>query len=799
MNNTTTINIFPGDLPETLEFDKILSKARSYCYGEPGKDCISGFGFQTDIHVIKPELLILNELLTAKNKDYHIALSPYEDFDEELKLLTIKDYVLELEAIAGLRNLLHLSVELHIFLKKESAHFPLVSAKAADLTDFSVLIRSLNKVLDEEGKVKKEATPELSRIRRMQQSKTVELQREFSRIAMEYKNMSLLSDNVESYRNGRRVLSVPSEHKRKIPGIIHDESTTGKTSYIEPQAVISINNDLFDLEMEERKEIYKILKEVCHSLSGYTNEIREWISFITQLDAWQAKFRLGYVMNCNMPEIVDFNRIAFKRVKHPLLLLKHSENQKKIIPFDLELFGNNRILLLSGPNAGGKSIAMKTVGLVQLMFQHGFLIPTDSSTQMGIFTKIFGDIGDSQSIEKDLSTYSSHLKNMKYFTDQADESTLVLLDEFGAGTDPKLGGAIAESVLEHLMKRSVFGIITTHYGNLKAFAFKNKGIVNGAMLFDKETLSPTYELRVGRPGSSYAFEVAFQSGLDSEVIERAKFKSGKVEFSLEELLMQLEQDKIKLERLKDVVEGKERELDNLTKNYQQMHAEFEFKRKKLKMEQKEIQLQHSVLINEGVEKVIKEIQKEKDVEKIKKMADQKRAEQETLNEQIEVLQKDVYQHLVKSIGKKNLEVGDAVRIKEGGAIGEILEIKNGKATVQMGIMKVVTKVETLLPARDPISIRNKKSISYDIAEVTSASKSELDIRGYRREDALSSVEDFMDKALMAKIPVVKILHGKGNGTLKRAVLEKIREYKGLKSVRHPEPEAGGEGVTIVEI
>ncbi len=796
---TENINIFPGDLPETLEFNKILDKAQSYCFGEPGKFKLASFGFQANIELIRSELLYINELVTAQSNELRIPMSQYDAFEEELKLLLIKDYVLELESIVGLRNLLDLTVSLKRFLNKEADDFPLISSKTIDLEDFTELIRGMNKVLDVDGSVKKDATPELSRIRRMQQSKTVELQREFGRIVQEYKNQSLLTDNVESYRNGRRVLSVPAEHKRRIPGIIHDESTTGKTSFIEPQAIISINNDLFDLEMEERKEIYKILKEICNGLSGYTDEIRDWIGFVTQLDAWHAKFKLADLLNCQMPEIVETKQISFRRVRHPLLLLKHSQNQSQIIPFDLELFGNNRILLLSGPNAGGKSIAMKTVGLVQLMFQHGFLIPADSSTKMSVFHQIFGDIGDSQSIEEDLSTYSSHLKNMKNFTEHADENTLVLLDEFGSGTDPKLGGAIAEAVLEHFMKAQIFGVITTHYGNLKAYAFKKKGIVNGAMLFDKNNLSPTYELRVGRPGSSYAFEVAFQSGLDDKIIERAKEKSGKVEFSLEELLMQLEQDKIKLERLKDSVEMREKELDNLIRNYQQMQAEFEFKRKKLKMEQKEIQLQSAVKIGEGVDKVIREIQKEKDLEKVKKLAEQKKAEKEAVVEQIESLQKDVFQHLVSALGKKSLEVGDPVRIKEGGAIGEILEIKGGKVTVQLGLMKVVTKLESLLPAKEPIAIRTNRSVKYDIVASDGDTKSELDIRGYRREDALSSVEDFIDKALISKLSILKILHGKGNGTLKRAVLEKVREYKGLKSVRHPEPDAGGDGVTIIEI
>lgn len=794
-----TVNIYPENLTGILEFDKIIDKAQSFCYGLPGQLRIQNFGFTTDADLLEKELLFIKEINDAFDEDLILPLAPYDAFEQELKFLAIKDYVLELDAVNGLRYLIRLSVDLIKYLNNKKDYFPLIYQRTTGLHDLSPVLIELNKVLDEDGNVKRDATPELSRIRRMIGSKTVELQREFSRIANEYKSQSLLAENVESYRNGRRVLAVPVENKRKVPGIIHDESTTGRTTFIEPQAVISINNDLFDLEIEERKEIYRILKELCAIMSRYIHELKDWVEAITDIDSWNAKYKLARLMNCTMPEISSETCISFVKAKHPVLLLKNIERQETVIPFDLRLLSNNRILLLSGPNAGGKSIVMKTVGLIQLMFQHGFLIPVDPLTKMSVFTAVFGDIGDSQSIENDLSTYSSHLKNMRYFTDNADKKTLILLDEFGAGTDPKLGGAIAESVLEFLLKKGIYGVITTHYGNLKAYAFKQKGIVNGAMFFDKKTLSPTYELSVGRPGSSYAFEVAHQSGLNSKIIEKAKTRSGEAHTSLEELLMQLEADKIALEKSKETLLQKQQEVDRLIKNYKNMHEEFEFRRKKMKLEQKEAEMHEINQIQTKAETLLKALQKEKDVEKAKAVVEEKKKTQEKIASQMSELQESVHRHLIEEFGKKELVAGDPVRIKEGGAIGEILEIKGKKATVQMGLMKVVTPVNTLIPVNPTIITPRKKSVHIDIVQTASQGKTDLDVRGHSREDALESVQDFLDKAMLSRLSTVKIIHGKGNGVLRRAVWEKIKEYSSIKEVYHPEAESGGDGITIVEM
>lgn len=350
-------------------------------------------------------------------------------------------------------------------------------------------------------------------------------------------------DTLESLRNGRRVLTVAVEHKRKIPGIIHDESATGKTVYIEPEKVISINHEVYNLYAERRHEIYKILRALCAFIRPYADALLVVQHTLVKLDTIRAKAKFAYRFNAKKPYLNSKSAFGLKTAFNPVLVVKNEATSSPVIPFDLELFGNNRILVLSGPNAGGKSVALKSVGLLQLMLQSGMLVTADENSKMGIFTKIFVDIGDQQSLEDDLSTYSSHLRNMRITTEEADPHTLILIDEFGSGTDPKIGGAIAEAILNDLNHKKVFGVITTHYSNLKYFAFKAHGLVNGSMEFDKNHLIPTFRMHIGKPGSSFAFEIAEKTGLDARIVSYAQHKTGKNEKAIDEMLITLMSEK----------------------------------------------------------------------------------------------------------------------------------------------------------------------------------------------------------------------------------------------------------------
>ncbi|MCB0634990.1 MAG: Smr/MutS family protein, partial [Lewinella sp.] len=476
-----------------------------------------------------------------------------------------------------------------------------------------------------------------------------------------------------------------------------------------------------------------------------------------------------------------------------------SAQGKKTVPFDLTLFGPNRILVLSGPNAGGKSVTMKTVGLLQLMFQCGLLIPVDPMSEMGVFTKLFADIGDQQSLENDLSTYSSRLENARVFLEKADDLSLVLIDEFGSGTDPKIGGAIAEAILAELNRRQVYGVITTHYSNLKIFAFKNKGLVNGSMHFDKDNLSPSYEMKVGRPGSSYAFEIASKSGLPESVLKHARRRIGSNERAVDDLLVDLQREKQEVEELLRELTEKQKTLDRLTQTYEQLHRDLEFRRKRLKLEAKEQALQEVAQRNKEIERLVRELKEEQNLEKTKKVSLEIKRTRTELVEEVKDLREDIYYPDPEmEPDERPIKEGDHVRMRTGGAIGQVVEIDRNNAIVLMGDMRMTIKLRDLQPAKTPLDIKSTKSVSSDIDYVAKFDN-KIDIRGMRYAEALRVVEEFVDAAILANAHKLRILHGKGNGTLRKAVHQKLREYNIDLNVFHPEREDGGDGVTIVEL
>ncbi|MEM9822143.1 MAG: Smr/MutS family protein, partial [Bacteroidota bacterium] len=713
--------------------------------------------------------------------------------------LEVVDYVLPEEGLREISVILRATQSIFkFFTQSRQLSYPTLYDIIREQHFDDVLIQSIDRVIDEKGQIRADASPELMAIRRRIHSKQQELEKQFRSIINQFRKNGWLADTVESFRNGRRVLTVPSEHKRKIKGIIHDESTTGKTAFIEPEAIIEINNDIFDLETGEKREIYRILKELSALLRPYVPLMRIYQGLIVRFDVVQAKARLAHKLKANMPKIVDRPHLGIIKGFHPLLLLKNEQINRKTVPFTLTLFGPNRILVLSGPNAGGKSITMKSVGLLQMMFQAGMLIPVDPESEFGIFDKLFADIGDSQSLEDDLSTYSSRLRNMRLFLEGADAQTLVLIDEFGSGTDPKIGGAIAEAILKELNQTKVFGVITTHYSNLKMFAYKNKGIVNGSMTFSKDNLAPTYELKVGRPGSSYAFEIAQKSGLHKKVLNYAKHKAGKNEKAIDELLIDLQREKRELEDQLSRAGERERKLEKLIKNYENLHRDLEYKRKKLKLEEKERSLQTSMGNNKAFERLIREIREEKNLEKAKALAAKVKQERKTLSENVNNLREEIY-YQPSATPDRAIEVGDFVKLKTGGATGKVESIQKGKAVVLMGIMKMTTKIQDLQHANEPLDIRKTKSVQANMLQNNAKFESKLDLRGLRRDEALKILETFVDKALVSSATHLRIIHGKGDGILRKAVWHKLKEYDAISSMAHPEDENGGDGVTLVEL
>lgn len=788
----------PNDLYEKLEFEKVLQLLERECFGEQGRVAIAAIKPLVDLAEINRLLAETHEFKLSLEKRHQFPIGVYEEVAEELRMLAIEGFVLPEEGLQKLNILLLFIRDIYKFFNPDRQEiYPTLYNIIRPIEFNAELLDEIERVIDEDGNIRPTASADLQKIRRHIQSKNRELDRQFSLIIDTYRRKGWLTDNVESFRNSRRVLSVPAEHKRKIRGIIHDESATGKTAFIEPEGVIDINNDLFDLKQEEKREIYRILRDLSATIRPYLGVLHVYRELIIRFDVIQAKAKVAVKMKGILPKTTEKPTLSILKGFHPLLYLKNKALGRTTIPFDLSLYGQNRILVLSGPNAGGKSITMKSVGLLQLMFQCGLLVPVDAETEMGPFKQLFADIGDQQSLENDLSTYSSRLENAKVFLEKADAQTLVLIDEFGSGTDPKIGGAIAESILFELNRRKIYGVITTHYSNLKVFAFKTRGLVNGSMHFDKDNLNPTYELRVGRPGSSYAFEIATKSGLPGRVLKYARKRIGSNERAVDDLLVDLQREKQEVEERLKELKDKQTTLDRLTKTYDQLHRDLEVRRKRLKLEAKEAALQETAQSNKEFERLVRELKEAKNLEKAKELSSKVKEQRKELVEEVKDLREDIYYPAKETVEDRPIEVGDFVKLRTGGATGQVESIDRKNAIVVMGDMRMTIKLRDLQQANAPLTIQSSKSVNSDI-DYAARFDNKIDIRGMRFAEAVRVVEEFVDHAILANATNLRIVHGKGNGSLRKAVRQKLREYNIDMHIHHPEAKAGGDGVTLVE-
>ena len=806
------VQLYPNDLFQKLEFDKVLELLTEHCLGELGQEAVKNQEIFTDINTIKTALKEVNEYRISIDERHQFPLRNYEDFSEDMKMLDIPGFVLAIEGLQRINIVLLQIADIFKFFERTTyrENYPTLHNIIKNVRFDKELQQEIVRVIDEEGEIRADASPELQRIRKRMIGKRKESDKKFRAIITNYQSKGWLTDNLEAYRNGRRVLSVPAENKRKIKGIIHDESATGKTVFIEPEAIIEINNELFNLESEENREIYRILRALSDILRPYTFVMRTYQEVLIRYDVIQSKAVLARQMKAAMPQVVDKPNINWQTAFHPLLLLKNKKTGQKTIPFSLTFHRDNRILVLSGPNAGGKSISMKSIGLLQLMVQAGLLVPAEVTSEVGIFEHFFADIGDQQSIEDDLSTYSSRLRNAKMFVENANKKTLVLIDEFGSGTDPKMGGAIAEAILQDLHKKNVFGVITTHYSNLKVFAFKTKGIINGSMRFNRETLSPTYEMKVGRPGSSYAFEIAEKSGLPKRVLKYARHKTGKNTQAVEDLLVDLQREKKEVDEELMALRVKQEQLTRLVKAYEELQRDVEFSRKRIKLEARQKALQETAQSSKDLERLVKEIREKQNLEKAlneaKELVKDNREKREEISETVTELVEEIYYKpekpyipQPKSVKKGAIEVGDFVKLKTGGSTAQVEAINKKNVVISMGLLKVTVKLRDLRHAAEPLDIQQEKKVKTDILSTGATFNSKIDIRGMRYQEAVDMVQDFVDEAIIANVNNLRIIHGKGNGSLRKAVKSKLREYKEVNSIRHERDEAGGNGVTLVEL
>ena len=696
------MRIFPESALVQLEFDKIKQLLAEHCNTEYARDRATDLRIHTRRDYIEIQLRQTHEFKQLVQNGQYFPNDHTLNLSRELKLLGIPGAVLSGDQFLQIRRLAESMQSIFRWFDPErrTAYPALVQVIEPTHYEKSI-ITSIDEVLDESGMVRDNASEELANIRLSLFRRRNELRRAFDRILSRLAKAGYVADIEESFLNGRRVVAIFAEHKRQVKGILHGESDTRRTSFVEPEETIELNNEVFSLEHAETKEVHRILRELTARLSGHAPLLQVWHDILGEFDFIRAKSRLAGDMNGNYPQLLDKSHILLRQAYHPLLYLYNRKNNKPTIPTNISLNEKDRLLVISGPNAGGKTVTMKTVGLLQLMIQSGLLIPVHPDSELGIFKQIMIHIGDTQSLEFELSTYSSHLKNMKYFMENANGRTLFFIDELGSGSDPNLGGAFAEVILEELVRKHAFGIVTTHYLNLKVMAGKTAGIVNGAMAFDETNLQPLYKLIIGKPGSSYTFSIAERIGLEPRLIQRARTLVDEDHFRLDKLLNATEQDLRQLEQ-------REKELNKLMKENERLKKEMEGLIHRERHQQQVELLKHQNKITEDRLEYLKEMER-----KLKQIIfDWRKAEDKS--EVIRQMQTLLFKQKEKQVNEKvkkkfdakyteiggNAQIGNKVMMKKNHQVGTIREIRGKKAVVQVGLVPITVELADLIVVQD---------------------------------------------------------------------------------------------------
>lgn len=699
------MRVFPESATVQLEFDKIKTLLAERSKSEYGKAKATELRVHTHKELIDTELKQTHEYKQMLVNGIYFPNDAVFNLARELKLLSIPGAVLASEQFVLIRKLAQSMQSLFRWFDDErKTVYPALVKVISDTYYDKAILEILDGVLDENGAVLDSASEELRTIRLDLYRKRNELRRVFDRIVQKLNKQGYLADIEEAFLSGRRVLAVFAEQKRMVKGILHGESDTRRTTFIEPEETIGLNNDVFTLEHEESREVYRILRELTARLSGYAPLLSAYHLAIGEYDFIEAKARLAADMSGEYPLIHDRSHIHLVNASHPLLYLYNKKQNKPVIPVSVTLDDKNRILVISGPNAGGKTVTMKTVGLLQLMVQSGLLVPVHPASQMGIFKQLMIHIGDTQSLEFELSTYSAHLKNMKHFIEHANGRTLFFIDELGSGSDPDLGGAFAEVIMEELARKHAYGIVTTHYLNLKVMANKVSGIMNGAMAFDEITLMPLYRLITGKPGSSYTFSIAERIGLDKRLIEKARQLVDEDHFRLDKLLNRTEQEL-------QVVQKEKGELNRLLKENQQLKGEMEAVLNREKHQQQLELLKQQNKISEDRLAYLKDMERKlkQIVLEWKKAEDKNKVIKEIQHLLFNKKDKQVVNKLQKRVESQynevggEVNVGDKVKMKKNHQVGEVLEIRGKRAVVKIGLLPMQVDLENLVVVKEKVT------------------------------------------------------------------------------------------------
>ena len=818
---------YPQNFEEKIGFDKIRGLICDRCLSTLGSERVAGMQFQTSFDTIDRLLHETEEFTHILQTEDNFPADYFFDIRSSLQRIRIEGTFLDETELFNLRR--SLETIRHIvgfFINEEESPYPHLQALAGNVVVFPQLLSRIDQIIDKFGHVKDNASTELSQIRRELNRTLSSISRSLNMILRNAQSEGIVDKEVSpTLREGRLVIPVIPAYKRRIKGIVHDESASGKTVYIEPAEVVEANNRIRELEGEERREIIRILTLFTDELRPHLAEIAHSYEFLADIDFIRAKALFAIEINALLPHFENCRQIEWYHAIHPLLFLSLKKQNKQVVPLDIALTPQQRILLISGPNAGGKSVCLKTTGLLQYMLQCGLLIPVYENSHTGIFDHIFIDIGDEQSIENDLSTYSSHLTNMKFFVKNCNESSLLLIDEFGGGTEPQIGGAIAEVLLARFNRKKAFGVITTHYQNLKQFAEDTQGIVNGAMLYDRHMMQPLFKLSIGNPGSSFAIEIARKIGLPEDVIADASEKVGSDYIDMDKYLQDIVRDKRYWENKRQNIRHREKQLEEITQRYADNLQEIEKERKRILKEAKQKAEQLIAESNARIENTIRTI-KEAEAEKEKtKMARQelhsfKKGLQkndendDTISRKIAKIKakEEKKNHSKKEADAETsktttISVGDAVCLKGQTTVGEISAIQGNKATVIFGHIKSSVHIERLEKvSRNRLKREQAIKATFVSEDTTNSMREkslhfhrEIDIRGFRADEALQALVYFIDDAIQVGAEQVRILHGTGTGALRQTVREYLKGVTGIRSFHDEHVQFGGAGITVVEL
>lgn len=821
--------IYPESIEHKIGFDAVRQQVRELCTSEHGRQMCEQMCFSNERDEVVARLKETAEMLSIINGENEFPIGNIHDMSQVIASMRIEGIHISAQDMLRLRSSMEAMTDIASFFKSVrdndgNSPYPYLDKIALTLVTFPLLTKAIDRVVDRWGNVKDNASPQLASIRSSLASMSGSVNSLMRKVMSRAVREGLIeSDTAPSVRDGRLVIPVSPMNKRKIPGIVHDESASGKTIFIEPSEVVEANNRIRELEIDERREIIRILTELTGVLRPHADEISDSFATLGVFDFIYAKARFARDNEATMPRVGHDCTSQWHGAFHPVLRQSLARQNKELVKLDLRLDSENRIVVISGPNAGGKSVALKTVGIVQYMSQCGLLPTLEAHSTIGVFDDIFIDIGDDQSIEDDLSTYSSHLRHMKTFLQRGGKHTMLLIDEFGAGTEPQIGGAIAQALLKRFNSKGMWGVITTHFQNLKLMAEDTPGLINGSMLYDRHLMRPLFKLSIGNPGSSFAVEIARKTGLPEDVISDAEQLVGSDYINADKYLLDINRDKRYWENKRASVKAKEKKLDELLAKYESEANTLRERRKEIIEDARKEAVRIIEGSNAAIERTIHDIRraqadKEKTAEARKSLTDKRIA---LSGDDNKIHNHDLLDKAERRSKKKNksaktsndvhaetvrpIKIGDNVLLDGAGTVGTVTDISGKNATVIFGNLTTTTKVDRLTHTIKKAESGAKKAASFvsvstreDMRERQLHFKQEIDVRGMRVDEALQAVTYFIDDAVQFNSMRVRILHGTGTGALRQAIREYLETVSSVKSYHDEDVRFGGAGITVVE-